>query len=290
MSEAAASKVCVRCKVDVVGKPRVKDAKGRYLCRPCFDKAAPEGAKTTRPEPAAVGAGGAADPGDDVFDNAAIFDLAPTASAPQGGPCPGCGNFLRAGMQVCVNCGYNAATGEVLATAVGVEKVKARPAFKSKDDIRKEHLAESSRDAHRQAWINAGIVLAIGVVSSIGVIMGLSETPEADLKFYGVMLAIAVPASFLAFCAFALLGMAGGVGFFLMFFEIAALCSIVAPVYILTALIPLRIAKWIARGMILGGLSTWLLDLEEPYNYAFSFVLVVILIASAFGAAALLGV
>ena len=289
MGEAAASKVCVRCKVDVSGKPRVKDAKGRYLCRPCFDKAASEGAKAAPAKPVAIGAGGAADPGDDVLDNAAIFDLAPTASVPQGGPCPGCGNFVRAGTQVCVNCGYNAATGEAIATAVGVEKVKARPAFKSKDDVRKDHLAASSGEMHRRAWINAGVVLAIGVVSSIGVIVGLSDDPGATLEFYGMMLAIAVPASFLAFCALALLGMAGGVGFFLMFFEIAALCSVVAPVYILTAFIPLRIGRWIARAMILGGLSTWLLDLEEPYNYVFSIVLVVILIGSAVGAAVLLG-
>ena len=39
------AKVCVLCKEDVARKPRHKDARGRYFCEPCFQRAKEHAAK-----------------------------------------------------------------------------------------------------------------------------------------------------------------------------------------------------------------------------------------------------
>ena len=298
MPSPAPAKVCIRCATDVAAKPRVKDDRGRYLCRPCFDAVAGERADPRRRahdpghEPVRI-AGLHADtppapaPAQPPDDNALIFDLAPSPGsvAQGGGPCPTCGQYLPRDVKLCVNCGYNTATGATLGTRVAVEKVKA-----TRESGRDSHLEQVSREVHRRAYINAISTLVIGLVGMLIAIGSLTDNFGAYAQFYGLTLAICIPASFLAFLLFALFGAAGGAGFLLILLEIAAICAAFMPIFVITTLFPLpRTARWAARALILGGLSAWLLDMDEPNNYIFAGVVFALMIGSMYGAAALMG-
>ncbi len=305
MPEASPAKVCVKCASDVSAKPRVKDDKGRYLCRPCFDAVAPQrrGAparSTPQPPPAAgpddpIRIDGIHDnpdaasinPAPDPDDNALIFDIAPVGGGPgtQGGPCPSCGHFLAAGVKICVNCGFNSLTGQNLGTSVGVEKVKT-----TRQDLRDDHLKRTSRDVERRAYINAISVITFGVVGTLVALGTLTDDFAGYAALFGLTLAICIPASFLAFYIFGLLGYAGGVGFWLILLEVAAVCCGFMPLFVLELLFPMpRYMRYGLRALVLGGLSYWLLDMEEPANYVFAFVVFVLMIGSTIASAVIIG-
>lgn len=114
-----AAKVCALCGADCAGRPRVKDAKGRYYCRTCYDQAREKklpveagrsSARTTPPaEPAGLG------PPD------VMHDL--LAAEEQGQPlaeqttCPECGSSIGGGV-ICMSCGYDMRTGKKLSMKV----------------------------------------------------------------------------------------------------------------------------------------------------------------------------
>lgn len=303
MAEVPATKVCVRCGVDVAGRARVKDASGRYLCRACFEAAEArraarlEATGSIQNEPVRIagihgpdgnaGGGLSSLSAAGAEDNALIFELEPTPGAvgPQGGPCPTCGHFLASGVRVCVGCGYDRATGQNLGTSIGVEKVRSTRA-----ERRDSHLEAVSREAGRRAYVTAGSVLLFGVVGTLVAIGALTDDFAGNALFLSLTLGICIPASFLAFLVFALCGHAGGVGFFLILLEIAAICTAFAPIFVLELLFPMpRYARWALRAAVLGGLSAMLLDMEEPTNYLFAFVVFLLMLGSAVAAAMILG-
>lgn len=300
MSTMPTGKSCTRCAADVDGKPRVKDAKGRYLCRPCFDVLS--AAKASRSDQSTAGddrvriagihpgarAEAAAAQGPDLStdDNALIFDLAPSPGsvAKAGGPCPTCGRYLPRDVKLCVNCGYNTATGANLGTSVGIDKVKT-----SKEDERDAHLAAESREQHRKAYRQAIGVLVAGIIGMFITIAAMTDDPTAYAQFYMLTLVLSIVGSFLAFVLFSLAGYAGGAGFILILLEVSAICAAFMPLFVITTLFPLpRTARWGVRALVLGGLSAWLLDMDEPYNYVYAGVVFFIMVGSMYGAAAIM--
>lgn len=107
-------KVCSVCGIDVSGKPRVKDAAGRYMCSDCVQKAKAARGAQTAPKPKLVPTTTAVPTGDD--DNSFLLNLGGKASMAAKGValCTECGRALEHGAVVCVGCGFNLATGKRL--------------------------------------------------------------------------------------------------------------------------------------------------------------------------------
>lgn len=132
----SSNKVCVVCGKDVSGKPRVKDAQGRYTCAgDCqathaanLKKAAQERPKggTTPSRSASVPM--ASVPLSD--EGSMLSDLISQSPMLKAGKCEQCGSIMPQGGVVCTRCGFNTQTGKNLKTAVIVEKEKKEPKFK----------------------------------------------------------------------------------------------------------------------------------------------------------------
>ncbi|MHC4948359.1 MAG: hypothetical protein ACYTG1_08865 [Planctomycetota bacterium] len=142
MGSGSEAKTCAVCGADCGDRPRVKDPKGRYYCKPCYEEARRHGLKRARaavseatpaePEPhleaeagPAFGADLAADDPaggsgmlddllGDVSEPAAPAD--PGAADAGGGACPGCGAPLGEGAVLCTSCGYDVQAGGQLET------------------------------------------------------------------------------------------------------------------------------------------------------------------------------
>lgn len=102
-------KICGICGTDCSGKPRVKDARGRYFCRGC---AASKAAARTPTD--------ATDPPDfDDLDSGEGFIPIETSqeSQPQTS-CPVCMHTLPAGARICVFCGFDAEKGVQTSTLI----------------------------------------------------------------------------------------------------------------------------------------------------------------------------
>ena len=119
------SKICMICNEDCKGKPRIKDKKGRYYHKACYEKA-----KARQEAPAAPPTDAALDPlpildgepgGYDPFDD--LKDSPPANALPAGtNACPSCGNALQADSVLCMNCGHNLRGGQQVSTKVGKPK------------------------------------------------------------------------------------------------------------------------------------------------------------------------
>jgi hypothetical protein len=113
-SETGASpKTCVVCAIDLSNRPRVKDRRGRYFCRPCYEKALKK-AKARKAQraaakpagPAALESASAAPPAG-VDDLMALGSGEAVAQQRPGQPrCPACGQAMPAGITSCRACGY----------------------------------------------------------------------------------------------------------------------------------------------------------------------------------------
>lgn len=107
-------KSCSVCGIDVSGKPRVKDAAGRYMCSDCVQKAKAARGAQTAPKPKPPVTTTAAPTGDE--DNSFLLNLGGKASMAAKGVvlCTECGRALEHGAVVCVGCGFNTVTGKRL--------------------------------------------------------------------------------------------------------------------------------------------------------------------------------
>ncbi len=130
------TRICRACGKDCAGQPRIKDAKGRYLHKACYEKAkARAAAKANGANAAAAGAAAGAstsakpvhesapepafEPGFDGPDDLAIEapvdpGMFGESSTPQvtTTPCPDCGHPTARGTVICTSCGHNFLTGE----------------------------------------------------------------------------------------------------------------------------------------------------------------------------------
>jgi len=124
---SGASKICKACGSDCSNKPRTKDAKGNYYCKPCYDaelqkkREAVASAQTTRraptPQPASLEPDLALDDGEPNLLEQLLVEA--PATAPSGMLCPSCRSSIPAGGMLCTLCGYNLDThGTVAKTKV----------------------------------------------------------------------------------------------------------------------------------------------------------------------------
>jgi hypothetical protein len=136
-SGKTSGKVCVHCGVNCEGRPRVKDADGRYACKACFDRIAAgdqSNAAATAPvvkvvanarAPAAVGSNrpatspSVAQVDDDAMDLSALVSAEKQASEnvhyAEMQRCPHCNAVAPAGSRICTGCGFDTQTGAVAA-------------------------------------------------------------------------------------------------------------------------------------------------------------------------------
>lgn len=121
MAEASAVKQCSVCGIDLTGKPRSKDAEGRYVCAECFQKARETKHTLENPPKPKQKAAAVPKPSDD--DNSFILDIGGKALGTKGGkPCANCGRVLSEDTVICISCGYNTQSGKQL--QIKVQKVK----------------------------------------------------------------------------------------------------------------------------------------------------------------------
>jgi hypothetical protein len=107
-SEAA--KICVHCRQDCSGKPRTKDAQGRYMCKGCVEALkANAAAAPTRPAPKKAVA--VAPP---MADDSVLATL--LTDSPE--PCSACSAPLPKGAVICNFCGFNKESGQATRTRV----------------------------------------------------------------------------------------------------------------------------------------------------------------------------
>lgn len=124
MSEQAGAKVCSMCGQDVSGKPRSKDAQGRYVCAECMKGKAPAAKAAPKTEKAGSGE-----------DNAFLLDLGGPSAAANVELCPGCQRQLKVGAKICTLCGFNVAEGRALKTRISKDKAPKEKGEKVKKEM-----------------------------------------------------------------------------------------------------------------------------------------------------------
>jgi hypothetical protein len=128
MSEAVGgvAKMCTICGTDVANKPRTKDAKGRYVCKECVERAQQAKAAKAQAEaaPVAVKAGPKSAAEVQAGDNSFLLDLA-KPEIPKGKVmCPSCGKAMSEEAVICVSCGFNKTKNEKLHVQVLKPKIE----------------------------------------------------------------------------------------------------------------------------------------------------------------------
>jgi len=168
------TKPCVKCGVDCAGRPRVKDAKGHYLCRECYERLRagrspePDGIYGVDPTP------------DNIY---AVEHAVPSGPNPNGTPCPDCGHHIAAGSVVCVSCGYSVELGHKLQIETSKEKRPSGP-------MRDEHRDALSAEVARNAYLTPTIALLAAGGINIGLIF--SAYGQADAAAYTLLFGINV--------------------------------------------------------------------------------------------------
>jgi len=124
----APKKVCTICGEDCSSKPRVKDRRGHYYCKPCHDAALNKRNENAQQDdreaqqamsaPPQVGAASALDDPAEPSELEALLGAEASAPPAASSVCPGCGQPLAQGAVLCVNCGYNFQSGQQLSAKV----------------------------------------------------------------------------------------------------------------------------------------------------------------------------
>lgn len=121
-------KICIICGEDCSARPRLKDSGGQYACQACVEAKKRQAAKAKAPMPKVTAAPAAVAP---VADGGIGFsmddylgDATAVASADPGSHCPSCGAAKPADAIVCMQCGFDSASGKAMSTKVRKAKVK----------------------------------------------------------------------------------------------------------------------------------------------------------------------
>lgn len=186
MPSAAPAKVCVACGVDCAALPRVRDASGTYMCKPCHQAHAAQRAPTepkpapapeARTAPKPVATVDELPPDEGMFGPIAIAES--TIASKPAEPCPSCQRLLDPEAIICVGCGYNRNSGLQARTASS----KAKQCKKCGYDITglrtprcpecgevikanspRDRRAEESRAIARAAYAKPAIFAAVCVL------------------------------------------------------------------------------------------------------------------------------
>ncbi len=225
------AKVCVACGVDCAGKPRVKDARGRYMCKACHEKSGARHAGAESAAGAMVDSSGgsgsvvatAKAPGDQLGGgevDGGIVDVLEIAPAAAGAsrPCPACSRLMGPDAVVCVSCGYDARAGFQRGTGVGASESRGgrlacpscgyslkglkKPACPEcgaaiRPMTKKEELRAVSRETVKWAYLKPAILFGVAVAGLA--IMALARGRPEDIVGYAIMLAMFVPVGVIAF-------------------------------------------------------------------------------------------
>lgn len=178
-----AEKICVVCGTDCADRPRLKDANGRYACQDCVEakrraatggraQARPTAKPKPRPTAPAAGRAGAATSGSTNAPTSAGFSMdayLEGVHTPDANPCPKCGAGRAADAVVCMQCGFDSASGRAMSTKVGKDKPK-----------------RARGSAPRVSGGMVGVIVALGLLALLPLIALAS--PEAA----GLTLLVAV--------------------------------------------------------------------------------------------------
>ena len=123
-----AEKICIICGEDCAARPRLKDSNGQYACQACVQakqrpkqaSARPPKAATPTNKPVAKQEAPAAGGGVGFSMDNFLGDVH-TADA---NPCPKCGLGRPADAVVCMQCGFDSASGRAISTRVSKDKTK----------------------------------------------------------------------------------------------------------------------------------------------------------------------
>jgi hypothetical protein len=111
-------KICIVCGADCSNKPRTKDAKGRYYCKECHERARER--KHAQPAPTAAPHNGGEIELEGAPSALSMLDQLADAAPPlvPDAHCPSCGfampSAAGAGAAVCTHCGFNVQAGRVI--------------------------------------------------------------------------------------------------------------------------------------------------------------------------------
>ncbi|MCC6677224.1 MAG: zinc ribbon domain-containing protein [Phycisphaerales bacterium] len=280
----ATAKICIICRQDCSNRPRVKDAKGRYLCKSCEQARAK---RETAP------AGAAASPGPDSDPDSNPFDLMPDSLLSDGpAPCPACNQPIPAGSVLCLHCGFDVRKGARLLTGTGVDDpddpssipVKGKPAAAKCPDcgydltglksprcpecgklvVKKgyrEKLAEDSKRAARDVWTKPLGMIAAGVVG-IGIWELLADHTGRGLAESLLGIAIQVPIGLLVYFICCLLWIGFDMPWRYITLRLAAVYAITGLVSLPVNYIPIGVVRLGIMVIVYIGLLMDMLDLE----------------------------
>lgn len=188
MAPSTLVKRCAACGADCADRPRTKDTRGNYFCKPCFDDLL---ARKQRGEKIAIRVAGGRGPSqsrpDDALDGLAIDDDSPLASLDLGASRTGTGVALPPPVAACPRCGAGVSAGAALCVACGT-------------DLRSgASLRTAVSKGPREGGVQAGpIVFGIGgiLVGSIGVLIGLALLAAAAVSVGSSVVTAVVAAVF----------------------------------------------------------------------------------------------
>lgn len=177
MPDAIAAKMCSVCGVDCSAMKRARDARGRYICGDCLERA--RAAKVAKDaKPVVVGPGAIAEvkgparvspDGRDLI----LDDLLSKSTANDMVPCTECGFPMQSTAILCTHCGFNKDAGRAMRTQV----IKA-PAEKKQ------------RSSGKRTSFNLGpwgaFFLITGLVLGLAGIGALTQNPAVLLAAYAV--------------------------------------------------------------------------------------------------------
>ena len=116
MQQPSQAKICGICGRDCSAKPRIKDPKGTYFCRECYEAALQQkhaGEKPAEPPPEADLNPLALEQEPEILEDlVAQAAPAPTSADASAHTCPKCGAPCGLTAVICTSCGYNLQTGE----------------------------------------------------------------------------------------------------------------------------------------------------------------------------------
>lgn len=170
----AAERICAVCKADCSTSERLKDKKGRYFHKGCYERAKKAAmAKQKRAQPAGA-------------PKRAAAARAPAARAPAAVPanlsCANCTAMMAPGAVLCTSCGYNAQTGQMMQMLSAV-KFDNTPEKKSSGGRKVGLPTGSLGSIVANPMIIAGCVAAVFLILFI---MGRSNLGAAGIYVLGM--------------------------------------------------------------------------------------------------------
>lgn len=282
MGEDLVSKVCVRCGRDCAGRPRVKDAQGRYTCGECVEelKAAraqgPAPVAATPPQPQAAAAPEVEEDGlialeDEPLPEGLIGD----------GPrsCGNCGMVLGSGAVVCMGCGFNTQTGRLVSThrPPGEGKKCTKCGYDlaglktsrcpecgtlNLPPRRAEQEAKAARETVRDAYLKPALMAVVGCAVAAAV-TGADGGAEAVVE-YAVLFAISYIVGLAVFWVCSVMWIGFDAPMHLVALQLAGVYGVTDAASSLVNLVPFlpTFIGWIIVVTVYVGLLMEVLDLE----------------------------